>query len=221
MHRAATGERKREGHRGLAGKRILGGGQIKPQGGAWGNACTDRRESVRGCSDDDVSVLLLTGGSTSIRQVSIPCASLSENFSLRLKPVIKWTLTGPSFVDLTGSCGDLFVEMCRHGRCGRLWCHRGASLWRVVFGLVGLFDFTRSFPCHPSRIRLVTARLGHPWGGIKTGRVLGFSRCEFQTPITTEQCVLEGRFTQRKAIQKFVMAPLFLVTVLVTVRSRF
>ena len=36
---------------------------MKPQGGAWGNGGIDRREGVRGCLGDDVSVLLLTGGS--------------------------------------------------------------------------------------------------------------------------------------------------------------
>jgi len=45
---------------------------MKPQGGAWGNGGIDRREGVRGGLGDDVSVLLLTGGSTTIQQVSIP-----------------------------------------------------------------------------------------------------------------------------------------------------
>jgi len=45
-----------------------------------------------------------------MRQVSIPCVLLSEDLQLRLKPVIKWTLTDASFVDLKGSCIDPFVE---------------------------------------------------------------------------------------------------------------
>ena len=59
-----------------------------------------------------MSVLLPTGGSTKMRQVSIQCLLLSENLLLRLKPVIKWTLTDASFVDLKGSCGDPFMECC-------------------------------------------------------------------------------------------------------------
>ena len=47
-----------------------------------------------------------------MRQVNNPCFLLSEDLLLRLKPVIKWTLTDASFVDLTGSCGDPFVEIC-------------------------------------------------------------------------------------------------------------
>jgi len=57
-----------------------------------------------------VSVLLLTGVSTTMRQVSIPRLLVSEDLLLRLKPVIKWTETYTTFVDLTGSCIDPFVE---------------------------------------------------------------------------------------------------------------
>jgi len=45
---------------------------------------------------------------------------MSEDFLLRLKPVIKWASTDASFVVFEGSCGNLFVERCRHGRCGRI-----------------------------------------------------------------------------------------------------
>jgi hypothetical protein len=38
-----------------------------------------------------------------------------------------------------------------------------------VFSLIGFFDFTSSFPCHPSRIRLVTEMLGCPWNGSAAG----------------------------------------------------
>ena len=50
---------------------------------------------------------------------------------------------------------------------------RRMGLWRVDFGLVGVlsligfFDFTSFFPCHPPRIRLVMAKLGRPWRGAK------------------------------------------------------
>jgi hypothetical protein len=75
--------------------------------------CIDRRDVVSGRLGNlgnDVSVLLLTGESTTIQQVSIPCLLVSEDLLLRLKPVIKWTLTDASLVDLKGSCIDLFVE---------------------------------------------------------------------------------------------------------------
>ena len=50
---------------------------------------------------------------------------------------------------------------------------RRTGLWCVVFGLVGVFsligffDFTRCFPHHPSRIRLVMEMLSRLWGGVK------------------------------------------------------
>ena len=66
-----------------------------------------------------MSVLFLTGVSTTMRHVSIPCTLLSENLLLRLKPVIKRIVTDASFVVLEGVCGDPFVEHCRHGRGAR------------------------------------------------------------------------------------------------------
>lgn len=41
----------------------------------------------------------------------------------------------------------------------------------------------------------------------------GGYQCEFQAPLATEHGVLERGLNQRKATAKFVMAPLFLVTV--------
>jgi hypothetical protein len=55
-----------------------------------------------------------------MQQVSIPCLLLPKDLLLRLKPVIKRTLADASFVVLERSCGDPFVERCRHGRCGRI-----------------------------------------------------------------------------------------------------
>jgi len=75
---------------------------------------------------DDLSALLLTGVSTTMRHVSIPWFLLSEDLLLRLKPIIKRTLTDASFIVLEGSCGDPFVEICRHRRCVRTW-FRSAS----------------------------------------------------------------------------------------------
>jgi hypothetical protein len=90
-----------------------------------------RLDLVRSRLGDDSSGLLLTGVSTTIRHVSIPCVLLSEDLLLRLKPVIKRTLTDASFVVLEGSCGDPFVEMCRHGRGVRTWFRSaGGSLAR-------------------------------------------------------------------------------------------
>ncbi len=59
-----------------------------------------------------MSVLPLTGGPTTIRQVSMSCLRWSEDLLLRLKPVIKWTLTDASFVVLEDTCGDAFMEWC-------------------------------------------------------------------------------------------------------------
>ena len=71
-----------------------------------------------------------------MRHVSIPCFLLSEDLLLRLKPVIKRTLTDASFVDLVGSCGDPFVEIYRHGRCVRIWFRSagGSLARRLRFG---------------------------------------------------------------------------------------
>ena len=66
---------------------------------------------------EDLSVLILTGISATMRLVRIPYFLLSEDFLLSLKPVIKRTLTDASFVVFVGSCGDPLVERCRHGRC--------------------------------------------------------------------------------------------------------
>src|SRR2546427_11164632 len=51
--------------------------------------------------------------------VSMPCVLLSEDLLLRPKPVIKGASTDASFVVFVGSCGNPFVERCRHGRGGR------------------------------------------------------------------------------------------------------
>jgi len=71
---------------------------------------------VSGRLGEDLSILLLTGVSTTMRQVNIPCFLLSEDLLLCLKPVIKRTLTDASFVVLVGTCGDPFVEIRRNGR---------------------------------------------------------------------------------------------------------
>jgi len=125
------------------------------------HTCINRQTFVGGRLGSNLSFLLLTGVSTTMRQVNISCVLLSENLLLRLKPVIKGTLADASFVDLTSSCGEPFVERGRLGRFGRLW--------RVVFDvvgcfrLIGFFDVTSSFPSPLPRIRSVTARLGRPW----------------------------------------------------------
>jgi hypothetical protein len=75
------------------------------------NSGINQREVVRG-SDNDVSVLLLTTGPTTIRQGSIACLLSSEDLLLRLKPVIEWTLTDAPFVVLEGTFGDAFIECC-------------------------------------------------------------------------------------------------------------
>ena len=97
---------------------------------------------VRGRLGDDLSVLLLAGVSATMRHVSIPCFLLSDDFLLRLKPVINGTLTDASFVDLKGSCGDPFVEGCRHGRYGRIWFRSmvGSLARRLRFGRFLQFD---------------------------------------------------------------------------------
>jgi len=59
-----------------------------------------------------MSVLLLTGESTTIRQGSTPSVLLSEDLLLRLKPVIKRTLADASFVVRKGAYGDPFMECC-------------------------------------------------------------------------------------------------------------
>ena len=66
-----------------------------------------------------LSVLLLIGISATMRPVSMPCVLLSEDLLLRPKPVIKGASTDASFVVFVGSCGNPFVERCRHGRGGR------------------------------------------------------------------------------------------------------
>jgi hypothetical protein len=66
-----------------------------------------------------LSILLLIGVSTTMRAFSMPYALLSEDLLLRLKPVIKGASTEASFVVFVGSCGNPFVERCRHGRGGR------------------------------------------------------------------------------------------------------
>lgn len=53
---------------------------------------------------------------------------------------------------------------------------RRIGLWRVVFDLVEIFrvidffDFTSLFRCHPGRIRLVSTKLGYPWGDARHDR---------------------------------------------------
>lgn len=55
---------------------------------------------------------ILCSGPTTIRQLNTSCLLWSEDLLLRLKPVIKWTLTDASFVVLEGTCGDPFMECC-------------------------------------------------------------------------------------------------------------
>lgn len=59
--------------------------------------------------NDELSTLFLPGGSTTIRHVGMPDVPWFD-LLLRLKPVIKRTLTEASFVVLEGACGDPFVE---------------------------------------------------------------------------------------------------------------
>ena len=103
-----------------------------------------QRDVVRS-PGNDLSVLLLTGGPATIRQVSMSCLLSSEDLLLRLKPVINWTLTYASFVVREGTCGNPFMECCWHRRGGRLWCRStGRSLaHRLRFGQS--LRFARSF----------------------------------------------------------------------------
>jgi hypothetical protein len=123
---------------------------------------------VRGRLGDDLSVLLLTGVSTTMRHVSVPCFLLSEDLLLRLKPVIKRTLTDASFVVLEGSCGDSFVEICRHGRCGRTWFRSaGGSLGRCL-------RFGRWLPFHGSPpMSSITNQIGDGKARPSVGRCQG------------------------------------------------
>jgi|CXWL01.1.fsa_nt_gi hypothetical protein len=75
------------------------------------NGDINQRDAVRR-PGNDVSVLLLTAGPTTIRQGSIACLLWSEDLLLRLKPVIEWTLTDAPFVVLEGTFGDEFIECC-------------------------------------------------------------------------------------------------------------
>ena len=78
---------------------------------AWLNGGIKQRYVVRR-PGNDLLVLLLTGGPITIRQVSISCLLWAQDLLLRLKPVIKWTLTDASFIVLEGTCGDAFMECC-------------------------------------------------------------------------------------------------------------
>jgi hypothetical protein len=123
---------------------------------------------VRGRLGDDLSVLLLTGVSTTMRHVSIPSFLLSEDLLLRLKPVIKRTLTDASFVALVGSCGDPFVEICRHGRCVRIWfCAAGRFLARRL--RCGRFLRFQGF--HP--MSFITNQIGDGKARSSAGRCQG------------------------------------------------
>ena len=94
--------------------------------------------------------------------VSIPCVLLSEDLLLRLKLVIKSPLTDPSFIVLAGSCAIRSWRCADTEGVGEPGFVRRAGLWRVVFDVVGGFDFMGFLPCHLSRIRSVTERLGRP-----------------------------------------------------------
>ncbi len=93
-------------------------------------------DRVRGRLGDGLSVLLLTGGSTTMGPVSIPCVLLSEDLLLRLKPVIKSTLTDPSFIVLAGSCAIHSWRCADTEGVGEPGFVRRAGLWRVVFDVV-------------------------------------------------------------------------------------
>jgi hypothetical protein len=116
MTEPCTGKRRvgriKKGTRSLARRHIVGVQGSHFKAGRGGNGGIDLWEGVRDRPGDDVSILLLAIGSTTMRQVSIQCLLLSENLLLRLKPVIKWTLTDTSFVNRKGSCGDSFMECC-------------------------------------------------------------------------------------------------------------
>ena len=68
---------------------------------------------IRGGLRDDLSVLLLTGVSTTMWHVEISGFLLSENFPLCLEPVIQGPLVDTSLVNLIGTSGDLFMETFR------------------------------------------------------------------------------------------------------------
>src|SRR5262249_27828416 len=74
--------------------------------------------------------------------VSILSVPLSKDFLLRLKPVIKRTLAGASFIFLVGAQGDLFVQIRRQGRGVRTRLRSaGGSLARCLrFGRCLQFD---------------------------------------------------------------------------------
>ena len=75
------------------------------------NGGINQRDVVRG-PGNDVSVLFLTAGPTTIREGGIACLLWSEDLLLRLKPVIEWALTDAPFVVLEGTFGDAFIECC-------------------------------------------------------------------------------------------------------------
>src|SRR6185295_4664221 len=113
------------------------------------------------------SVLLLTGVSTTMRFVSIPCVFLSEDFLFRLKPIIKRALTDTSFVVFVRSCGDLFVESRRHGKCWRARFRlAGGSVarrlrsgrWLRFHGSPPLWSVTNQIGCRSPSSRLHIAR---------------------------------------------------------------
>jgi hypothetical protein len=110
-----------------------------------------------------MSILLLTGISTAMRPVSIPCVFLSEYFLFRLNPVIKGGLMDEVFVVFVGSYGDLFLESGDTQGMGEPDSFRRADLWCGVYDLVGSFDFMGFLPSSPPRIRLVAGDLdpGH------------------------------------------------------------
>jgi hypothetical protein len=102
-----------------------------------------------------------------MRHVSIPCLLLFEDLLLRLKPIIKRTVTDASFTDLKSSCGNPIMELCRHGRCVKTWLGLADKALARCRRCGRGFNFMGLLPCHPARIRSVMERLGCSWGDVK------------------------------------------------------
>jgi hypothetical protein len=78
-----------------------------------------------------------------------------------------------------------------------------AGLWRVVFDVVGGFDFMGSLPCHPSRIRSVTERRGRPGGGVKALRRVWAGESDHWAiaPVHKKSCLSFSRHSGRDDVR--------------------
>ena len=142
LHGEAAEGSNREGHRDLAGRHILGGLLRKAQEPSGGNGGISvvglprhdlLLDLVRGGLGDDLSVLLLTGVSTTMWHGEISGFLLSENFPLCQEPVIQGPLVDTSLVNLVGASRDLLMETFRHRRYLRVWFRlAGGSLARCL-----------------------------------------------------------------------------------------